>query len=119
MQECHPDVPLNSSEVVLAQDAIQAVRVLLDLKLTGNQRLVLSKLEQQQGNMTHTVMVISKELELSEPTVRRTLQLCRSLGLISCGDKDSKGISVRLTPLGQKVLETNGGDAEKQPPDQS
>ena len=99
-------------EVTLAQDAIQAVRVLLDLKLTGNQQLVLSRLrDSPEGNMTSLVSTYSRELELSEPTVRRAVQLCRSLGLISCGDKKSKGTKVKLTHLGQRVLEANGGDA--------
>ncbi|MCD4739793.1 hypothetical protein K8R43_01225 [archaeon] len=102
-------VPL-TQEVVLTRDAIKAVRVLLDLKLTGNQQLVLSRLKDYpETTMTSLVLSLSGELELSEPTVRRTVQLCRLLGLIACGDKKSKGIHVKLTPLGQKIL-GNGGD---------
>lgn len=99
-------------EVVLTQDAIQAVRVLLDLKLTDNQQLVLSRLKDcPEVTMTSLVISLSGELDLSEPTVRRAVQLCRSLGLISCGDRKSKGAHVKLTHLGQRVLEANGGDA--------
>lgn len=96
-------------EAGLTQDAIQALSVLLDLKLTDKQRLVLQRFKENglDKNMTCLVWELSDELELSEPTVRRTVQLLRSLGLVSCGDKKSKGRNLKLTPLGQKVL---GGD---------
>ena len=101
--------------VDLTRDAINAVRVLLDLKLTSNQQLVLSRLkDSQETTMTSLVSSLSLELELSEPTVRRTVQLCRSLGLIACGDRKTKGKQVKLTPLGQEILEANGGDTLKQ-----
>lgn len=101
----------------LTHDAIKALRVLLGLKLTGNQLLVLSRLKDLNGlehTMTSLVLTFSRELKLSEPTVRRTMQLCRRLGLISCGDKNAKGKTVKLTPLGRKVLEEieAGGDAK-------
>ena len=95
------------SRSILTQDAIQALSVLLDLKLTNKQQLVFDRLQEDclQGNMTCVVWSLSEELDLSEPTVRRTLQLLRSLGLVSCGSKSSRGSELRLTPLGQKVLE--------------
>jgi Mn-dependent DtxR family transcriptional regulator len=65
--------------------------------------------------MTHLVSSLSQELEVSEPTVRRTVQLLRELGLVTCGNQFSKGRVVRVTRLGSAVLEPNGfgGDALK------
>jgi len=40
----------------------------------------------------------------SEPSCRRLIQRLRSLKLIDCGNSESKGKILTLTPLGEKIL---------------
>lgn len=55
-------------------------------------------------NMRSLTLSLSKELNISEPTVRRTLQYLRDNGLLECGDHKNKGVKIRLTKLGSMVL---------------
>ena len=45
---------------------------------------------------------------ISEPTLRRTIQKLRELGIVSCGDRNSKGRPLELTELGRIILGARG-----------
>lgn len=46
---------------------------------------------------------------ISEPTLRRTIQKLRELGIVSCGDRNCKGRPLKLTEFGQIVLGVSNG----------
>jgi DNA-binding IclR family transcriptional regulator len=54
--------------------------------------------------MTSMVREISRRYGFSEPTVRRTFQQLRSLGLIRCGFEEKKGLPLRITEIGQLLF---------------
>jgi len=91
--------PLSVSECIVP------LETLLNQRLTKKQKRVVRLLPHHLDgkNMTHLAEKLSAETDISEPTVRRTLQLLRNLGIIRCG----KGHSVNLTKLG-KVLIAGG-----------
>lgn len=47
--------------------------------------------------------------DISEPTLRRTIQRLRELGIVSCGDRNCKGKPLKLTQFGQLVLGATNG----------
>ena len=46
---------------------------------------------------------------ISESTIRRAIQKFRRLGIVSCGDRDSKGRPLELTEIGRLALGENNG----------
>ena len=64
----------------------------------------LSNFSFKNQTMTSLVREISDKTRISEPTVRRTFQKLRNLGIIKCGDENNKGIEVEFTNFGFLLL---------------
>jgi DNA-binding MarR family transcriptional regulator len=72
--------------------------------LTPKQKTILGKIADMNGkSLTLTAMIgiLSKKLDVAPSTIRWNLVALRNAGLISAGDKDNKGIPVRLTEIGK------------------
>ncbi len=72
-------------------------------RLTEKQRMMLQIISEVQGETLYTTLIekVSKELEIPKSTVRWNLKGLRDSGLITAGDRDNKGIPVRLTETGR------------------
>jgi len=83
-------------------------------RLTKKQRMLLRWLsEEYREEMVYTALIerISEDLDIPKSTVRWNLRGLREVGLIRAGDKENKGIPVRLTERGQIVAEYVAMDA--------
>lgn len=79
---------------------------MLNKILTPRQKKITELVKQSNGkNMTEIIENVRNETSASEPTVRRTLQMLRQLGVLECGDCKNKGEEVKLTKTGQLILE--------------
>jgi len=75
-------------------------------KLTKKQILILKWLiEHYKGDLVYTNLIetVSEALDLPRSTVRWNLKGLREAGLILAGDRNTKGITVRVTELGSLV----------------
>ncbi len=72
-------------------------------RLTDKQRAILRWMADnyvEETVYTSLIDVLSEELEIPKSTVRWNLRGLREAGIIRAGDKDNKGIPVRLTERG-------------------
>jgi DNA-binding transcriptional ArsR family regulator len=72
-------------------------------RLTEKQRMMLRIVAEVQGETLYTTLIerVSEELDIPRSTVRWNLKGLRDTGLIAAGDRDNKGIPVRLTETGR------------------
>ncbi len=72
-------------------------------KLTDKQRMMLRLVAEVQDDTLYTTLIekISEELGIPKSTVRWNLKGLRDAGLIAAGDRDNKGVPVRLTESGR------------------
>ncbi|MFA5869360.1 MAG: hypothetical protein WC941_06635 [Candidatus Bathyarchaeia archaeon] len=72
-------------------------------RLTGKQRMMLRIVATVQGETLYTTLIdrVSEELDIPRSTVRWSLKGLRDAGLIAAGDRDNKGVPVRLTETGR------------------
>ena len=72
-------------------------------RLTGKQRMILRIVAEVQGETLYTTLIdrVSEELDIPKSTVRWNLKGLRDAGLIAAGDRDNKGVPVRLTETGK------------------
>ena len=72
-------------------------------RLTEKQRMMLRIVAEVQGDTLYTTLIdrVSEELNIPKSTVRWNLKGLRDAGLIAAGDRDNKGIPVRLTEAGR------------------
>ena len=72
-------------------------------KLTEKQRMMLRIVAEVQGETIYTTLIerVSAELDIPKSTVRWNLKGLRDAGLIAAGDRDNKGVPVRLTETGR------------------
>jgi len=75
-------------------------------RLTKKQKYILIKITQIEDKKTMSFLVrqFSKELNVGKSTVRVILQNLRDIGLINCGNSQTKGIPVKLTPVGDIIV---------------
>jgi DNA-binding MarR family transcriptional regulator len=75
-------------------------------RLTKKQRMMLRIVAEVQGETLYTTLIdrVSDELEIPKSTVRWNLKGLRDSGLIAAGDRDNKGIPVRLTETGRVIV---------------
>ncbi len=72
--------------------------------LTTKQKAILREIADMNGkSLTLTAMIgiLSKKLDVAPSTIRWNLVALRNSGLINAGNKDNKGIPVRLTEIGK------------------
>ena len=72
-------------------------------RLTEKQRVMLQIVAEVQCETLYTNLIdkVSKDLRIPRSTVRWNLKGLRDSGLIAAGDRDNKGIPVRLTETGR------------------
>ncbi len=72
-------------------------------RLTEKQRTMLRIVAEVQGETLYTTLIdrVSEELDIPRSTVRWSLKGLRDTGLIAAGDRDNKGVPVRLTETGR------------------
>ncbi len=65
--------------------------------------MMLRIVAEVQGETLYTTLIdkVSEELEIPKSTVRWNLKGLRDSGLIAAGDRDNKGVPVRLTETGR------------------
>ena len=75
-------------------------------RLTDKQRMMLRIVAEVQGETLYTTLIdrVSEELEIPKSTVRWNLKGLRDSGLIAAGDRDNKGVPVRLTETGRVMF---------------
>ena len=86
----------------------RALMAAASMRLTRKQRLMLRWLvENYRGEEVYTSLIerISEDLGIPKSTVRWNLRGLREAGLIRAGDRENKGIPVRLTERGRMVAE--------------
>jgi DNA-binding MarR family transcriptional regulator len=72
-------------------------------RLTEKQRAMLLLISETRGDTLYTDLIdtFSDELGLPKSTARWSLKGLRDAGLIQAGDRDNKGVPVRLTEKGR------------------
>jgi len=80
-------------------------------RLTRKQKIVLERVSRLERDVTMSTLLreLSQELDMGESTARIVLQTLRDVDLIVCGDQENKGVAVRLTEIGEKVVEGLNG----------
>lgn len=81
-----------------------ALDAALSIRLTRKRRSLLRWLvEDYKDEMVYTALIekISKDLKIPRSTVRWNLRGLRDAGLITAGDRENKGMPVRLTKRGE------------------
>jgi hypothetical protein len=75
-------------------------------RLTEKQRIMLRIVAEVQEETLYTTLIdrVSDELEIPKSTVRWNLKGLRDSGLIAAGDRDNKGVPVRLTETGRVIV---------------
>lgn len=87
----------------------RALMAAVSTRLTKKQRMLLMWLaEDYRGGVVYTALIerISEDLSIPKSTVRWNLRGLREAGFIRAGDKDNKGIPVRLTERGRIMAES-------------
>jgi len=87
-------------ELYAMEDALEAASA---RRLTKKQRMMLRIVAEVQGEILYTTLIerVSEELDIPRSTVRWNLKGLRDSGLIAAGDRDNKGVPVRLTETGR------------------
>ncbi|MGB9622313.1 MAG: hypothetical protein ACPL07_00575 [Candidatus Bathyarchaeia archaeon] len=88
------------------KDFEKEVLTIASTKLTKKQVLILKWLmEYYNGDLVYTSLIdtVSEALEMPKSTVRWNLKGLREAGLILAGDRNTKGITVRMTELGSLI----------------
>jgi DNA-binding transcriptional ArsR family regulator len=72
-------------------------------RLTDKQRMMLQIVSEVQVETLYTTLIerVSVELDIPKSTVRWNLKGLRDTGLITAGDRENKGVPVRLTEIGR------------------
>jgi DNA-binding MarR family transcriptional regulator len=94
--------------------ALERALMAASTRLTKKQRMLLRWLaEDYEGGEVYTALIerISEELSIPKSTVRWNLRGIREAGFIRAGDKENKGIPVRLTERGRIMAESVVMDA--------
>lgn len=86
----------------------RSISALAVMRLTEKQRTILKWLcykRTQDTVYTRMVEAISEEFRMPESTARWNLKVLREVALLEAGDRNNKGIPVRLTEAGRIALE--------------
>lgn len=86
----------------------QALIIATSTRLTRKQRFLLkwiSKNYAERDVYTNLISRLSEDLKIPRSTIRWNLRGLREAGLIRAGDKENKGIPVRLTDVGKIMVE--------------
>jgi hypothetical protein len=76
----------------------------LSLRQQKAVRLVVFAAKNDAVTMTYVCQYAQHSGVISEPCCRRLVQRLRKLNLIDCGNSESKGKILTLTPMGERML---------------
>lgn len=95
----------------VSDDGVAALVDLAADRLTDKQKLILLHLMEEEGlsNVTNLVGRLTKSLDCAPSTVWSNMTSLRKCRLISAGDAEHKGGTVKLTTAGKLVAEKLGG----------
>jgi DNA-binding transcriptional ArsR family regulator len=85
----------------------KSITALALLRLSEKQKRILKWLnENSNGDIIYTKLIetISKEFNIPESTARWNLKVLRDTALLEAGDKENKGIPVRITEAGRIAI---------------
>ncbi len=87
-------------ELYAIEGALEAAS---ERRLTEKQRMMLRIVAEVKGDTLYTTLIerVSAELGIPKSTVRWNLKGLRDAGLIAAGDRENKGVPVRLTESGR------------------
>ncbi len=104
VDELEESLRLHFDEVGALSRTLQAAS---GRRLTDKQRAVLLLISEKRGDHLYTDLIetISDEMGLPRSTARWSLKGLRDAGLIHAGDRENKGIPVRLTDEGRILTE--------------
>jgi DNA-binding MarR family transcriptional regulator len=83
-----------------------ALKVAASTRLTEKQLLLLRWIAEESSGEVYTVLIerASRELGIPKSTVRWNMRRLREGGLIEAGDRENKGVPVRVTEEGLTLL---------------
>jgi len=90
----------------------RSINALALIRLTEKQQSILKWLcgnSEQNTVYTRMIEAVSKEFKIPESTARWNLKVLREVALLEAGDRNNKGIPVRLTEAGRIALEQQLG----------
>jgi biotin-(acetyl-CoA carboxylase) ligase len=90
----------------------RSINALALMRLTEKQQSILKWLcgnSKQNTVYTRMIEAVSKEFKIPESTARWNLKILREVALLEAGDRNNKGIPVRLTEAGRIALEEQLG----------
>lgn len=83
----------------------ELIKILLNNKLTKKQIKLLNRIKDKEGILYYQLIEkLSKELSIPTSTVKWNLNKLRNLGIIITGDKNNKGVPVKITSKGKILL---------------
>ena len=76
-------------------------------RLTEKQKIMLQIISEVQGETLYTTLIerVSNDLKIPKSTVRWNLKGLRDTGLIAAGNRDNKGVPVKLTETGRIMVD--------------
>jgi len=92
-------------------DILGTLRRLAGNRLTQKQKLILRRIAELDSKLTMSALIrqIAQEENMGESTARVVIQALRDIGLIECGTEANKGVPVRLTPIGEVLVQGSNG----------
>lgn len=78
-------------------------KTLFEKNITEKQKKVIQNLVINK-TFSQNIKLIRKNTNISEPSIRRTIQLLRKLEMIECGSRENIGMPIRFTVIGKIVL---------------
>jgi len=90
----------------------RSINALALMRLTEKQQSILKWLcgnSQQNTVYTRMIEAVSNEFKIPESTARWNLKILREVALLEAGDRNNKGIPVRITEAGRIALEEQLG----------
>ena len=92
-------------------DILGTLKRLAGNRLTQKQKLVMRRIAELDSELTMSALIrqIAQEESMGESTARVVIQALRDIGLIACGTENNKGVPVRLTPIGEVLVQGSNG----------
>ena len=98
-------------DVFSTEEIIDVLRRLSQERLTAKQKKIIQYAGElnQDIPVTRLVNQLVDHLTCSKATVWNNLNQLKRIGILSYGDSTSKGLPVKITPLGKLISEEIGG----------
>ncbi len=83
------------------------MKVLIADSINKTQEIILKEIMNLERGLTITALVrkVSKRYKIAESTLRWNIEKLKSLGLLTCGTSEKRGVPVKLNGSGSLLLE--------------